>query len=119
MTAFQGVKPSKPAPLLNLIVRVKRRSMRAIRSAIWRIPVWLWLLLAVLAALATPHDVGMLELPDEPVFVAVRAAAWRQIVIQCAASAVFLALGIWRWAVGRKWGDKAAERERVGANKML
>jgi hypothetical protein len=75
--------------------------MRAIRGILWRVPAWMWLLLAVVAALAIPHEVGILELPEEPHFTAVRAAAWRQLVVQCAASAVFLALGVWRWAGGK------------------
>src|SRR5205823_3969943 len=82
-------------------------------SRIARVPAWVWFLLAGVSALAVPHEVDLLALPDEPVFAKVRAGALRQLVVQCEGSAVFLVLGVVRWAVGAR-SEQGPERRPEG-----
>lgn len=75
-----------------------------ILKAIWQVPAWVWLLLALVAALAIPHELETTRLPDEPVFAKVRPAAQRQLVIQCIGSTAFLVFGVVRWVTTGRLG---------------
>lgn len=60
------------------------------------------------------HEVHTLSFPDKPIFMEIRAAAVRGVVIQCVASSLLLAICVWCWhrEVDSKYGNDDAQANR-------